>query len=54
MELIEYKLDTSIILRKLWRMAIAWGYAPFDYTYNDFCLDMRMNEYKDKCRYCGK
>ena len=54
MELIKVKLDMSVILRKLWLMAINDGYVPFDYTYNDFCSDMRLYEYKDKCRYCGK
>ena len=53
MELIEVKLDRRVILRSLFynlhKELIMNGY-----TWNDYCDDMRMYEYKDKCKYCGK
>ena len=53
MELIEVKVDRRVILKSMWynlhKEAIMNGY-----TWNDYCDDMRMYEYKDKCKYCGK
>jgi len=53
MELIEVKLDRRVILTRIWlelhKVEIMNGY-----TWNDYCNDMRLYQYKDKCRYCGK
>ena len=50
---IEVKLDRRVILRSMWynlhKKAILNGY-----TWNDYCDEMRMYEYKVKSKYCNK